>query len=147
MAKLVRVGVLGAALVYFFDRTNGERRRAMLVRRIRGLLGRRAPEPRAVPQPLPAAPAPEVAHGAGDEAEQPDDVTLARKVESEIFRSDDVPKGQINVNAENGVVFLRGEVPQPDMVRELEEQARRVQGVRDVQNLLHLPQSDAPMNQ
>ena len=38
-----------------------------------------------------------------------DDVTLARKVESEIFRSHDAPKGSVSVNAENGVVFLSRE--------------------------------------
>ena len=51
---------------------------------------------------------------------QPDDVTLARKVETEIFRDADVPKGQINVNAENGVVVLRGEVEEPELIRDLE---------------------------
>src|SRR5687768_11129298 len=35
--------------------------------------------------------------------EVPDDVTLARKVETEIFRSADAPKGAVSVNAENGV--------------------------------------------
>ena len=32
------------------------------------------------------------------------------KVESIVFRNHDLPKGQININAENGVVFLRGQV-------------------------------------
>ena len=73
-----------------------------------------------------------------------DDVTLARKVETEIFRDADVPKGQINVNAEGGVVYLRGEVEQPDMIEELESKARDVQGVREVENLLHLPGQEAP---
>ena len=73
-----------------------------------------------------------------------DDVTLARKVESEIFRDVWVPKGQINVNAENGVVVLRGEVNQLEMVRDLEEKARKVQGVKDVENLLHTPGQEAP---
>ena len=40
--------------------------------------------------------------------EQLDDVTLAHKVESELYRRGGVPKGQIVVNAEDGVVFLRG---------------------------------------
>ena len=60
----------------------------------------------------------------------PDDVTLARNVESEIFSDSEVPKGQINVNAENGKVYLRGEVGQPELIRDLEERARSVQGVR-----------------
>src|SRR5919198_3576220 len=36
-----------------------------------------------------------------------DDVTLAHKVETVLFRDRGVPKGQINVNAEEGVVYLR----------------------------------------
>ena len=76
-----------------------------------------------------------------------DDVTLARKVETEIFRDAEVPKGQINVNAQEGVVQLRGEVPTEDMLDDLVEKTRSVEGVRDVENLLHLPGSPAPMHQ
>ena len=76
-----------------------------------------------------------------------DDVTLARKVQTEIFRPEDVPKGQINVNVQNGVVQLRGEVPRPDMIDELVSKTRRVQGVRAVENLLHLPGAHAQMHQ
>ncbi len=65
-----------------------------------------------------------------------DDATLADKIRSEIFRPADVPKGQINVNVQRGVAQLRGEVP-PEMIGDLEAQVRRIQGVRDVENLLH----------
>ena len=37
-----------------------------------------------------------------------DDVTLAQQVESKLFRESNAPKGQISVNAANGVVQLRG---------------------------------------
>jgi osmotically-inducible protein OsmY len=69
--------------------------------------------------------------------EQLDDQTLVDKVESIVFRDRAVPKGQINVNAENGVVFLRGEVASPELVEALETRVRKVNGVRDVTNLLH----------
>ena len=75
---------------------------------------------------------------------QPDDVTLARKVETEIFRDAEVPKGQINVNAENGVVVLRGEVEEPELIRDLEEKTRNVQGVQEVENLLRTPGTPVP---
>ena len=68
-----------------------------------------------------------------------DDVTLTRKVESEIFRDEDAPKGDVNVNAENGVVYLRGEAPTTELIDELVERARKIQGVHDVESLLHLP--------
>jgi osmotically-inducible protein OsmY len=79
----------------------------------------------------------ERARHARGEAEQVDDQTLVDKVESIVFRDRGVPKGQININAENGVVFLRGEVPDPELVEALETRVRKVQGVRDVTNLLH----------
>jgi osmotically-inducible protein OsmY len=55
-----------------------------------------------------------------------------------------VPKGQINVNVEDGVVYLRGELEQPDLIKDLEAQARKVQGVLGVENLLHVPGQEAP---
>jgi osmotically-inducible protein OsmY len=79
--------------------------------------------------------------------ETPNDATLTAKVESEVLRGADVPKGDINVNAENGVVVLRGQVERPELIEELETKVRKVQGVRDVENLLHLPGSEAPMHQ
>ena len=77
---------------------------------------------------------------------QPDDVTLAHKVETIIFRDGDVPKGQININAEDGVVTLRGEVPDQTMLDALVERTREVVGVRSVESLLHLPGQPAPMH-
>ena len=60
-----------------------------------------------------------------------------QKVESEVFRDHSIPKGQINVNAENGVVVLRGQVESSDLVEELERRVRKVHGVQGVENLLH----------
>ena len=87
--------------------------------------------------------------GAGREPaeERLNDPALARKVESEIFRDADVPKGQINVNAENGKVVLRGEVDSPELIDDLVGKARKVQGVQDVENLLHTPGRPAPMHE
>jgi hypothetical protein len=78
------------------------------------------------------------------EKEPPDDVTLAHKVESIVFRDSKVPKGRISVNAERGKVFLRGQVDEPELIHELEEAVRKVAGVRGVENLLHLPETSAP---
>jgi len=55
-----------------------------------------------------------------------------------------VPKGQINVNAENGVVVLRGQVEESELIRDLEAKTRKVQGVREVENLLHTPGTPVP---
>jgi hypothetical protein len=144
MIKKLRIAALGAAVLYFFDPDNGKRRRKVTIDRLAGLFRRHG---RKVARGVAAE-----AHGLKQRAThlrerpkpQPDDVTLARKVETEIFRDPEVPKGQINVNAEAGVVFLRGEVAQRDLIADLEQKARSVQGVREVENLLHAPGEPAP---
>jgi len=73
-----------------------------------------------------------------------DDVTLARKVETEIFRGTRGLKGNVDVNAVDGVVQLRGEVKRPQQIRDLERRTRRIAEVRDVENLLHLTKTPAP---
>ena len=60
-----------------------------------------------------------------------------------VFRDHAVPKGRININAENGVVFLRGEVDSPELVSALEERVAKVRGVRGVKNLLNASASPA----
>ncbi|HEU4657414.1 MAG TPA: BON domain-containing protein [Capillimicrobium sp.] len=72
-----------------------------------------------------------------------DDVTIARKVESVMFRGLDVDKGAIDVNVAGGVVYLRGEAPTPEDVRELVARAEAVPEVARVENLLHLPKTPA----
>jgi osmotically-inducible protein OsmY len=87
-----------------------------------------------------------VAPGAGRESaeERLNDPALARKVESEIFRGEDVEKGKISVNVEYGVVYLRGEVPDREQMDALVARTRAVDGVRAVENLTHLPNEAAP---
>ena len=45
-----------------------------------------------------------------------DDATLKDKVESELFRDEHEVKGSISINAQEGVVQLRGEVPSQDLI-------------------------------
>jgi osmotically-inducible protein OsmY len=73
-----------------------------------------------------------------------DDVTIARKVESTIFRDIEVDKGKVDVNVAERVVWLRGEVESQDLINELEARATGVIEVRRVENLLHVPEAPAP---
>ena len=73
-----------------------------------------------------------------------DDVTLARKVETVLFRDPETPKGHINVNVVDGVVELRGQVKRPEQIKALEAKACAIPEVRDVHNFLHLPKTPAP---
>ena len=140
-------GVAGAALAYVLDPDRGRRRRAVARDRLSatvrrggrraGRLGRRlGAEAYGVKQ--------KVTHLAPEDTSTPDDITLTRRVESEVFRDADVPKGDININAEEGVVVLRGQVQHPEQIARLEARVRKVHGVRDVDNLLHLPDTPAP---
>ncbi len=150
MKVLALAAAFGAAVMFFFDPASGRRRRALLRDRSVRTARRRAlsvaRSGRAV-----SAEVYGVAKKATHLREEPkgdlDDNTLRAKVETELFRDPDVPKGHINVNAQNGVIQLRGEVERPEMIRELVEKARKVQGVQDVENLLHLPKTAAPMHQ
>ncbi|MFN2470832.1 MAG: BON domain-containing protein [Gaiellaceae bacterium] len=147
-----KFGFLAAltAGVYFFDpqkgakRRNAARDRALALFRGVGRRGARAEhavgaEAKGVAQ--------QAQHVREEEKPQPDDATLAHKVETEIFRDEDVPKGQINVNAENGKIVLRGEVGTQEMISDLGDRARSVQGVEEVENLLHVSGTPAKMHQ
>jgi osmotically-inducible protein OsmY len=147
MRKLLGLVGLGAALTYFFDPEQGRRRRAMTRDRFAAFFRRRVRETERLGRSASAQAeglVQKAKHLEEEPKPQPDDVTLTRKVETEIFRGADIPKGQINVNAENGKVYLRGEVGQPELIKDLEKRARKVQGVQEVENLLHLPGTEAP---
>jgi osmotically-inducible protein OsmY len=73
-----------------------------------------------------------------------DDVSLTRKVETEIFRAPDAPKGDVSVDVQAGVVHLRGTVPDETWIARLADEADKVDGVKGVKNLLHRPGTPAP---
>jgi hypothetical protein len=126
MIRKLRYMAFGALLAYFFDPQNGRERRSRALERIPAFRSA-ADEPVGL-----------------DETLRPDDATLALKVETEILRDPDIPKGQINVDAENGKVVLRGEVEQPELIKDLEKRTKKIQGVQEVENLLHVPGTPAP---
>ena len=134
---------IGAAAAFFLDPVQGKRRRALArdwtLARARALGGTAA---RGVGG---------AARGVRDRVirlEDPappeNDATLAHKVQSEAFSGLDLSVGQVNVNAENGIVVLRGAVQRPEQISELERRVRGIDGVVDVKNLLHLEGMPAP---
>ena len=138
----------GAAAQYFLDSEAGRRRRNVARDQGVSVARRRASE--AVRKVDYAAGQAKGAvasvkpHGSDSRKhEELGDVGLARKVESQIFRDADAPKGQVSVNAENGVVFLRGEVER-EWIDRLGGEAEHVTGVKAVRNLLHPPGTPAP---
>jgi BON domain len=139
--------IAGAAAVYFFDPERGRARRAQLAdwagaRARRGwqaanqLGARTSSSAAAFPQrmvqlrsmrPRPA-----------------DDLTLRDRVESEVFRNADLPKGQINFDVEAGVVTIRGQVENAYQIANVEKAVLKVPGVAGVENLLHVDGTPAP---
>jgi osmotically-inducible protein OsmY len=73
-----------------------------------------------------------------------DDVTLARKVETEIFRAPDAPKGDVSVDVQGGVAYLRGTVADDEWIQRLADDAKKVDGIKGVNNLLHRPGTPTP---
>jgi hypothetical protein len=138
---------IGALVEYFVDPKAGRRRRHSARDRVLSRL--RRGERRAIVRARRAE-----AHAVGvarrtinahRRAEEPaDDLTLAQKVESQLFRRAHVPKGQVSVNAEEGVVFLRGVMERHEDIERMGEEARRIDGVRAVENLVHPPGTPAP---
>jgi osmotically-inducible protein OsmY len=144
--RFLRFAAIGAALVYFFDPQQGARRRAMARDRFLAFSRRRGREAARVGRKA-SSDAYALKQQLAHRQEAPkdfDDQTLKAKVESEVFRPADAPKGDVNVNVENGVVYLRGQVEQSELIDDLEQRVRSVQGVRGVENLLHVPGTEAP---
>ena len=137
----------GAALAYFLDPQNGRRRRHQSRDQLLSLARQGTKRARKLVHHATSdatGHARRAAHALRKPEEvELDDTTLVDKVESIVFRKHDLPKGQININAENGVVFLRGQVEDPELVEALEARVRKVRGVKGVENLLHTPESQS----
>lgn len=67
-----------------------------------------------------------------------DDRTLTDRVKSEIFRPADSPKGDVVVDSQAGVVNLRGSVASAELRDRLVGDASAVDGVKRVEDLLHV---------
>jgi hypothetical protein len=137
---------VGAALEFFLDPRSGKRRRKLLRDRV-GAAARRRRRRIEREAHYEAGKVIGLAHAITHRdhgAPQLDDVSLVRKVESELFRDRSVPKGQISINADRGIVVLRGQLEDPEQIRQIENKARKIAGVRDVENLLHRPGVPVP---
>lgn len=149
MFKLLVGAAAGFAAAWFLDSNEGARRRNLV--RDKGLKYVRQGKDEAVRTAGAAAgpvkgAAAKVTPGTGraDAGERLNDPALQAKVESEIFRPAGAPKDRVSVNVEDGVVYLRGELPDRQAIDRLREAAAKVDGVRGVESLLHEPGEPAP---
>jgi osmotically-inducible protein OsmY len=138
---------VGAAAAYFFDPERGRTRRALFAdwagsrarrgwRALNQFSSRTSNTAAAFPQRMVQlrSPRPRPA----------DDLTLRDRVESEVFRNPDLPKGQINFDVEAGVVTVRGQVDNAYQIANVEKAVLKVPGVAGVENLLHVNGTPAP---
>jgi osmotically-inducible protein OsmY len=143
VASLLAAAGVGALAEFLFDRERGARRRHIVRDRTRAALRRRSRDAVRRAKYLEGVAegvAYKTAHavpGVGRHKEPLDDVTLAQKVESIAFRAAGVPKGQVSVNAEDAVIYLRGQLESDTQIEELIRATRAIEGVNGVKNLLH----------
>lgn len=69
---------------------------------------------------------------------QIDDETLQRRVEADVYGSRRVTKSKVQIEVNEGVVWLRGEAKSQAVVDEVEQRAAAIDGVRRVENLLRV---------
>jgi osmotically-inducible protein OsmY len=132
---------VGAAAAFLFDPDRGRARRAQLGSQSAGMARRGWRGAGRQGRLLAARVAGSLSamRATGGRGETANDSTLKDRVESELLRDASIPKGAININAEQGIVVLRGEVSSEEQRTALESRAAEVRGVWYVENLLHLP--------
>ena len=99
---------------------------------------RSAPVPTATSAPVSAAPA---TIDAGRRSETIDDATVTARVKAELLKDSDGKLIDIDVASRQGVVQLSGSVPSHGDIDRAIAVAKRVEGVKEVQNKLTLKQS------
>lgn len=141
-------GIAGAGLMYFLDPQSGKRRRTMLRDRTGGMIrhtSRRVVSAGRRTSATVYGVTQKVKHRRPEEISFPNNPDLVARVESELFRDPDIPKGSININAEyDGKIVVRGQVEDVGQIKAIERAIKRVRGVWEVENLLHLPGTPAP---
>ncbi|HUY99555.1 MAG TPA: BON domain-containing protein [Thermomicrobiaceae bacterium] len=148
-AGLLMGMAVGAGAMFVFDPRSGRRRRA-LARDQAARLGSSVDELVTESLPKKAEYLSGVARGtrhrlagAQDRDEVPDeDRFITDRVMSIVFRDPGIPKGDLNVNTVERVVYLHGHVDDPSVATEVERRVRGVEGVRDVVNVINRPKVD-----
>ena len=137
----------GAAAAYFGDPELGRSRRARTkdqaaaaLRRVKGRAEQRQ-------QYVQNAVAGKVEAARTPTTPPEDDKTLVDKVKSEVLGQPQFSKVNVVVDANEGVVALRGEVPDQTVATELETAVRQVTGVQRVESYVHTPGQAAPNKQ
>jgi BON domain len=140
-------GIFGAVAEYLLDPARGHARRAGL--RARSAAAVRRPVKRGRRTAARKAAylrgrARRVGHRLTPSHPPADDRTLVDRVRSEVLGNRRFGRLSVNLDAVDGVVTLRGQLDDPDVIRDVEAAVGKVTGVRRVENLLHTPHTVAP---
>lgn len=140
-------GTVGTGLALLFDGERGVRRREMLRSRGRNIL-------QMASQRLNKQTGNASDSVYGDAMERftmsqpdnvnPDDNTLRDRIESEAFNHHLAPKGEYNLNVEDGIAVLRGQLNSQEDIQQLIELVAAVPDVQGVESFLHTPGTPAP---
>ena len=143
--------LIGAAAMFVLDPQNGRRRRSLA--RDQAIKARNSVD-RAVTEDLPKKAdylsgfaegarhrVKEMADGGSDRRPE-NEAVLVDRVLSQVFRDPELPKGEINIDANGTTIFLRGSIDDDDLAMDIEKRVRGVEGVDDVVNLINKPDAD-----
>ena len=158
--NMVIAGLAGAAIAYLLDPISGSARRNRLRERISTRIPRRAttegelgplPENMVPSQAARIADRPEEGpmtdvadaadEGSRDTSEPMDDATIARRIRMKVDERPDLETGSLVIDVVRGVAYLRGKLNDRRKLDEIVDLTSAVPGVRRVQSLLHLPES------
>jgi osmotically-inducible protein OsmY len=144
---LIAGTLAGAIFAYLFDPQQGKARRATLLQwstaRVRQA-GRSVGQFSRYSSSTAAAFPQRMVSLRSGQTRSDDDLTLRDRIESEIFRDPEVPKGEINFDVNSGIVTIRGAVDNAFSIATIEKAVFKVPGVSGVENLLHVSGTPAP---
>jgi osmotically-inducible protein OsmY len=144
--SLVGGALLGAAAAYLFDPVAGNGRRARLRDQAAAQLRRTQWRGEKLQRHASNVIEGKMHHLAspedGDRAM--DDTTIAQRIRSEVLGRPNLDAREVIVDVEEGIARLRGQLDDTERIESVVEETRRIPGVRDVENLIHLPDVPAP---
>jgi osmotically-inducible protein OsmY len=135
-------GLAGAAVAYLFDPIAGSARRSRIRERLSAFARRRATPQQKPPPPVDVASAPIEEAVAVTRVDPPNsDAAIADRIRTRVQGRPDLETGGLVVEVLRGVAFLRGDLKDRAQIDEVVDLTGAVPGVQEVQNLIHLPES------
>ena len=142
--KTVAAGAAGAAGAFLLDPQSGRRRRSVAKDRMAAAFRRGAADAERKARYMEGRAEGVAYRAAGAGTPHPVDDRALVDVVRQFLATLDLDTSQVNVDACDGVVTLRGELKRPDEVRAVRDGAAKLSGVTRVESYLHLPGTPAP---